>query len=119
VDTQTFSQALDLIQMLIIVVGMFLLYRSVPAAQLEQLVTRLEATARTTQTPVDDTMVGFLRLLMTLVTGQQLTPATADGQPVAQPQPTPVPMTVTGTLTASPAPSTPTADTVLETDAAG
>ena len=114
-DANTFSQVLDLIQMLVIFIGMVFIHRSIPAAQMESLIVRLEANARQTSTTVDDAAVGVARLLSMLITGQV---ATTDGQP--SPQPQPVPMTVTGTVTASPA-STPihTADTVLELDSVG
>jgi hypothetical protein len=106
VDTETFNQVLDLIQMLIIIVAMIFLYRSVPAAEIAKLFDRLETNARKTVTPVDDTMVGLGRLVTTLLTGQMPgQPVSATDGPPAPPQP--VPVSVTGIMAASPAPAGP------------
>jgi len=77
-----FDQALQLIELLIILIAMILIHRSVPSAQLQKLFDALERNARQTATPVDDQVVGFGKLLATLLTGQMGTPQPAAAGPV-------------------------------------
>jgi hypothetical protein len=120
----SFDQAMSIIEKLVILIALILLYRSVPAAQLESLFVALEKAAKQTPTTVDDAVIPFGRLLAQLLSGQiPGQPALAGDTPAPTAQP--VPIAVTGVVTASPA-SVPAApidqvDTQLtsESEAAG
>jgi hypothetical protein len=94
----SFEQAMQLLELLIIVIGMILLHRSVPSGALKKLLDTLEKTAAQTPTQVDDQAVGAARLLTTLLTGQL--PGAA---PTATP--TPAPAAVAVAVTPAPAPT--------------
>jgi hypothetical protein len=66
----SFDQAVQLIELLIIVIAMILIYRSVPTTQVQKLFDALERAAKQSATPLDDQAVSAGRLLATLLTGQ-------------------------------------------------
>lgn len=96
----TFDQAMDLIQMLIIIIALILIHRSVPASELEKLFKSLRDAAARTATPVDDAAVTVGHLFTQILTGQL---AGQQPAPAAPTTPQPVPVAVTGVVTASPA----------------
>jgi len=58
-----FEQILNLIQWLVVIIAMFLLHRSVPAQQVEQLLKQLQTTVKKTETPIDDLLLDVATLL--------------------------------------------------------
>ena len=99
----TFEQAMNLVELLIIVIALILMHRSVPAAQLQGLFNALEKAAAQTPTTVDDTAVSVGKLFASLITGQMpgqspvagSTPAAVTQPSVTTAPPVPVPGTDT------------------------
>ena len=60
----TLSDIFDLAQLIVIVIGGFLIYRRIVKQDVENLLDKLEQTAATTETPLDDAAVGFAKQLV-------------------------------------------------------
>lgn len=76
------TQAIELIEILVIVVALFLLYRSVPREQVDRLLARADRAADGTPSTRDDLAVDIAQALWAIV--QRIsTPVQADG-PVSE-----------------------------------
>ena len=57
------DKIIDIVQLLVVIVAMVLLYQSVPAAKVAQLLDKVDAEAKKTETPIDDILAGVARLI--------------------------------------------------------
>ncbi len=75
--TVNFNDILDLIQSLIVIVALFLMYKSVPGNQIDALIERLSKPVQASDTKLDDVGLEILKLLRDL-SKQLPTPTVAD-----------------------------------------
>lgn len=58
------SEFFELVQLIVVVFGGFLIYRRIARQDVENLLDKLGHTAATTETPLDDAAVGFAKQLV-------------------------------------------------------
>lgn len=57
------TAVIDIIQLLIVVVALYLMYRSVPSDQVAELIDKVDRQAQITPNKIDDVLVDIARLL--------------------------------------------------------